>query len=96
MKNVKMTRSYGDILIRTGGRYKATGIKTKNIVSVEVPDNEADLYKRIGAYGKESGMKAYIARAFDADGESLVELITASVSNLDILKAIIMLTGMAQ
>jgi hypothetical protein len=55
-----------------------------------------DLYKRIGAYGKESGMKAYIARAFDADGESLVELITASVSNLDILKAIIMLTGMAQ
>lgn len=48
MKNVKMTRSYGDILIRTGGRYKATGLKTKNIVSVEVPDNEADLYKRIG------------------------------------------------
>lgn len=55
-----------------------------------------DLYKRIDAYGKESGMKAYIARAFDADGESIVELITASVSNLDILKATIMLTAMAQ
>lgn len=49
MKNVTMTRSYGDTLLRTDSkRYRGTGVKNRNKISLTVPDGEANLYKRIG------------------------------------------------
>ena len=55
-----------------------------------------DLYKRLDAYSKGRGVKAHIARAFDADGQSIVELISPSFSFFDLLKAPMMLTAIAQ